>query len=355
MGVNVFGHNKTSIGLDLGATGVRAVEMAWRDGRPTVERAAAVAYDSPITDWANADQQRLANFIVEVTQRQGMRGRWVAHAVSGEAVAPQYFNFPQLMPEDIPEAVRIEVETALPFRAETALISYTLFPEQRQAQGKVRTHGLAIAADGPFVESRMAPIRRANLEAFCMEPASSACVNALIACHTLENNVNAGVLNIGYRYSNLALTGSGGTLLVRDVPWAGAHLTEEIAAKMGVPSAEAEEMKRRHWQQAGAASAQPLLPMAEILQTGARDFVVRLRDTIEYWISEKLIGPLTRIYLTGGGSQAPELPEFLSQSLNVPVERWAPPLGSAMTGIRYEMTVAYGLALRKFDLRKRNG
>gem|GEM_PF-2381367 len=352
--MNVFGHNKTSIGLDLGATGARAVEMAWRDGRPTVERAAAVVYDSPIVDWANADQQRLANFILEVTQRQGMRGRWVAHAVSGEAIAPQYFNFPQLMPEDVPEAVRIEVETALPFRAETALISYVLFPEQRQAQGKVRTHGLAIAADGPFVESRMAPIRRANMEAFCMEPASSACVNALLACNALESNVNAGVLNIGYRYSNLALTGSGGTLLVRDVPWAGAHLTEEIASKMGVQSAEAEELKRRHWQQAEAASGQPLLPMPEILQNGARDFVVRLRDTIEYWISEKLVGPLTRIYLTGGGSQVPELSDFLGQSLNVPVERWAPPLGSTMTGKHYEMTVAYGLALRQFDLRKRN-
>jgi len=329
--------------------------MAWRDGKPTVERAALVAYDSPIVDWANADQQRLANVIMEVTQRQGMRGRWVAHAVSGEAVAPQYFNFPQLMPEDVPEAVRIEVETALPFRAETALISYVLFPEQRQAQGKVRTHGLAIAADGPFVESRLAPIRRANMEAFCMEPASSACVNALLACKALESNANAGILNIGYRYSNLALTGSGGTLLVRDVPWAGAHLTEHIAAKMGVQAAEAEEMKRRHWAQAGAAAGAAALPMGEILQNDAHDFVVRLRDTIEYWISEKLVGPLTRIIITGGGSQVPEMPDFLSQSLNVPVERWAPPLGPTMPGTHYEMTVAFGLAMREFDLRKRNG
>lgn len=344
----VFGRVKTTIGLDLGSTGARAIEMSWRDGTPVIERAAALTYENPIADWANADQQRLASLILDITQRKGMRGRWVAHAVCGESVAPQYFNFPQLMPEDVPEAVRIEVEGALPFRAETALIGYVLFPEQRQPQGKVRTHGLAVAADGPFVESHLAPIRRANLEVFCLETPASACANALISANALDGHPNAGILNIGYRYSSLALVGSGGSLLIRDVPWAGAHLTEEIATKAGVASSEAEELKRRHWENAGGGNSSSVLPLAEILQERGGDFVTRLRDTIEYWISEKLVGPLSCLFITGGGSQVPEMADFLGQALNVRVERWAPPLGQIMPGVHHEMTVAYGLALRRF-------
>lgn len=357
----MFGRIKTSIGLDVGATGARAVEMSWRNGVPSLERAAAYNFDSPITDWANADQQRLAECILSVTQQKGMRGHWLAYAVGGPSVAPQYFNFPQLMPEDVPEAVRIEVESALPFRAETALIGYVLFPEQRQAQGKVRTHGLAIAADGPFMDSHMAPIRRAGMEAFSVETASTASVNALISANALEGLPNVGVLNIGYRYSSLALVGGGGALLIRDVPWAGAHLTEEIGAKLGVPSEEAETLKRQHWEQAatatgtGSSGARSAVPMAEILQEKGGDFVTRLRDTIEYWISEKLVSPLSRLFITGGGAQVPELPDFLGQALNVRVERWAPPLGQTMPGQHYEMTVAYGLALKQFDARKSHG
>lgn len=329
-----------------------------------VERWGAADFPAEIADWRTANQHEIAESIRQVAARSGLRVHWVAHSVSGENVAPQYFNFPQIMPEDIAEAVRIEVEAALPFRGEEALISYILFPEQRLPQGKIRTHGLAIAADGAFVENRLGAIRRADLEPFCLETDATACANAFLATRELPPSGTTAILNVGHRYTNLALLGGEGTLLVRDVPWAGSHVTQAIAGALSVSPEEAEALKRRHWEQGPGAAGTPAGAgnlddrMGEVLQSCSKEVVRRLRDTIEFWIAERLVPGLGQMFLTGGGAQVRGLPELLSSGFSVPVERWSP-LPNAAGGAEgelkpwtYRMSVAFGLALRKLSGRR---
>ena len=351
----IFG-TEVTLGLDLGATGVRAAEVSWQGGRPVLHRWAAMDFPTEVADWRNTNQQALSSTIRQILSQSGLHTRWAAHSVSGESVAPQYFNFPQLMPEDVAEAVRIEVETALPFSADGALISYVLFPEQRSAAGKARTHGLAIAADGSFVESRLAILRGARLESFAVETDATACSNAFLATHALpEGAGTTAVLNIGHRYSNLALLSGDGTLLIRDVPWGGSHLTKTLSEMLSSPLPDAEEMKRRHWEEGPSAAGALGERMDEALQSGMKEFVGRLRGTIEFWVSERLATSLGRMFVTGGGSQVRGLPEYLSNALAAPVERWSPLQENNAVGKsaglkpwNYRMSVAFGLALRQF-------
>lgn len=340
-----------SVGVDLGATGLRAVEVEWRDGRPALSRWAAMEFDTPVLDWAACNDRDLGRRIAAALRARGLRGHWAAHAVSGEAVVPQYFNFPQLMPEDVAEAVRLEVETALPFRADDALVSYILFPEQRGAANKVRTHGMAIAADGAFVNRRMQLLRQAGLEPFSVETESTACANAFLMTHERAPEGTTAVLNVGHRFSNLALLGAEGTLLVRDVAWAGEQMTLAIGEALGMDVTAAEQEKRKHWK--GGPEAAPTLGdrLPEILHTAADRFVMRLRDTIDYWVAERLVPGLGQMFITGGGSQVHWFPEFLSEALGVPVQRWNPVQGNERaecSGWEHRLSVAYGLALRSF-------
>jgi len=363
----IFG-NATSLGLDLGATGVRAAEVAWQGGRPTLVRWAAADFPAEVTDWRAIDRPAMAASIRQMLAQAHMNKiKWAAHSISGESVALQYFNFPKLMPEDVAEAVRIEAETALPFRGDGALISYVLYPEQRSAAGKARTHGLAIAADGQFAKLRMDILHEARLEPFCIETDATACCNAFLATRGLKNT-GAGttaLINIGFQRSNLSVLNTAGTLLIRDVPWGGAHFTKALSELMAAPPEEAEAAKRADWN-AGSApgNSQPEARIQEAIHSGAKEFLGRLRDTIEYWVSEQLAGSLEHVFITGGGSQVRGLPEFLADALAVPVERWSPLLdaenriANADSGLQspqsdlhkwsYRMGVAFGLALRRF-------
>ena len=363
----IFG-NATTLGLDLGATGVRAAEVAWQGGRATLVRWAAADFPAEVTDWRAIDRPAMVAAICQMLSQARMNKiKWAAHSISGEAVALQYFNFPKLMPEDVAEAVRIEAETALPFRGDGALISYVLYPEQRSTAGKARTHGLAIAADGQFAKMRMDILREARLEPFCIETDASACCNAFLATHGMKN-AGAGtsaLVNIGHQRSNLAVLNGTGTLLIRNVPWGGVHFTKALSELMGAPVEEAETAKRTDWSAGGApGNSQPETRIQETIRSGAKEFVGRLRDTIEYWVGEQLAGSLEHVFITGGGSQVRGLPEYLADALAVPVERWSPLVDAenrtlnAESGVRnpqseihkwtYRMGVAFGLALRRF-------
>lgn len=188
-----------TVGIDIGATGVRAVEFSSKEGRPTVGAWAAVDFEGEEHDWGTEDILPVSDTIRQLLAGRDFRGGVAAHAVSGKAVVPQYFNFPQLMPEDVEETVRIEVESSLPFRGEDALISYILFPDQRPASGKVRTHGITIAADGKHVTSRTEAIRRAGLEPFCVETDATACANAFLATQEVSDEQGTtAILNVGH-------------------------------------------------------------------------------------------------------------------------------------------------------------
>jgi len=348
--------NVTTVGLDLGSTGFRAVELAWQGGRPRVVGWAGLDFPKEIEDWTKVNAVQTGGRIGGQLKERGVRAKLAAHSICGKAVVPQYFNFPQLMDEDVAEAVRIEVESGLPFRVEDTLFAYILFPEQRAMPGKARTHGLAIAADGGYVESRLDILRNASLEPFCVETDATACANAFLASRKQTFRDGAvGILNVGGQYTNLALLGSDGTLLMRDVPWAGGQLTKRIGDLMNVPSEMAERMKRLHWEK-GAKGAPDLdVHMAGLLRDAVRELVDRLRDTIHYWVSERLVPSLRMVYVTGGGSQVRGLPELLSDALSVPVERWSPvedlhrDTREGRETWDYRLTVAYGLALRRFD------
>ena len=203
-------------------------------------------------------------------------------------------------------------------------------------------------------------LREARLEPFCIETDATACCNAFLATHGLKNaGANSTALvNIGHHHSNLAVLNSAGTLLIRDLPWGGVHLTKALSELMSAPVEEAETAKCMDWN-AGAITGnpQPDTRMQETVRSGAKEFVGRLHDTIEYWVSEQLAGSLGHVFITGGGSQVRGLPEYLADALAVPVERWSPLL-NADSGVRnskselqkwtYRMSVAFGLALRRF-------
>ncbi len=352
----MFWQNKTTLGVDFGATGVRVVEVSRQGGRPNVQRWGAVDFEEEVEDWSRVNAVQIARSIRDVVKGKGMGGPWVAHSVGGQAVAPQYFNFPKITTEDLDEAVRIEIEAGLPFRLDEALVGHILFPEQESGDGKPRTHGVAFAADGAFVESRLNVIRKAELEPFCVEPDATACANALLA--TTDLSAEAGsmaILNVGHRYSSLALFNGDGTLLVRDVPWGGVHVTRSIAEHLDVEPEEAERLKRVHWQEGPEAAGKLTASMPEVLQSRAHELVDRVRDTLRYWSGERLVAELDRLFITGGGSQVRGLPELLSDGLNVPVKRWAPPMENGnkpaedWPSQQYRMTVAFGAALRSFS------
>ena len=331
------------------------MQISWQNGLPVIERWAASDCNTEIREESEADAVEVGHRIRRLFHEYGFHGKLVAHSVCGKSVVPQYFNFPQLLPADVADAVRIEVESALPFAAQSTLVDHLLFPEQQLEGEKSRTHGVAIAADNEHLQCRLQAIKYARLETFCVEADATACANAFAATHNLpELSGTTAILNIGHEYSNLSLLAGENRLLMRDITWGGQQFTSRIAEHLGISKDEAKAMKERHWTEGPAKAATLDQCLPDLLDSSTQELVTRMRDTIHYWIGERLVPRMERMFVTGGGSQVRGMPEFLSEMFSVPVEHWSPITNTGEESSRihaqwdYRLTVAFGLALRKF-------
>ncbi len=121
-----------------------------------------------------------------------------------------------------------------------------------------------------------------------------------------------------------------------------------IAERLSVSEAEATRLKELHWRKDPAAKALDEC-LEDVLQGSAKDLMMRLRDTMRYWVGERLVPAVEHVFLTGGGSQVRGLAELLSNTLAVGVEHVAP-VKTESSDILWDhrLSVAFGLSLRRF-------
>ncbi|GAH85187.1 unnamed protein product, partial [marine sediment metagenome] len=73
--------NLTTVGLDLGSTGFRAVELAWQGGAPRVVGWAALDFPKEIEDWSKANAAQTGGEIAAQLKTRGIRGKLAAHSL----------------------------------------------------------------------------------------------------------------------------------------------------------------------------------------------------------------------------------------------------------------------------------
>jgi type IV pilus assembly protein PilM len=159
------------------------------------------------------------------------------------------------------------------------------------------------------------------------------------------------IVDIGARSTTLSVAEEGGIRLTSDIAIAGNQLTAAIEAKLGVPLAEAEKLKRMHGFDPNAKDDRVFF----LLQAPMREIIDEIRRVLDYY-ARKTGHPVARVLLTGGGSLTPFTADYLASNLpGVPISV-ANPLekvhidDSELAGTFHATatmhTAAIGLALR---------
>jgi type IV pilus assembly protein PilM len=135
----------------------------------------------------------------------------------------------------------------------------------------------------------------------------------LRAASRLDTQVEA-IVDIGAQVTNVVVHADGEPLIVRTVPRGGAEVTESIATRLGIPSAEAEALKCRFGLHG---DDRPDTPDAAV--DAVRPLVNEIRSSFTYLASGERQKRVTRLALCGGSALMPGLIEHLQSQLNVEV------------------------------------
>ncbi|MBG0813116.1 type IV pilus assembly protein PilM [Planomonospora sp. ID82291] len=331
------------IGLDIGSTSIRAVEITrGKDGPVITNFGFALLPPDAVRGGVVQDAKLVTAELKRLWSERKFRTRRVVLGVTNPQVVVREMTVNNLPAKEMRHSLPFQVRDALPLPVERSLLDF--FPlEDPGEQETVR--GLLIAAPKEAVSTAVHAAEHARLHAVRVDLASFA---LLRAASRLDSQVEA-VVDIGARTTSVVVHTDGVPLIVRTIPRGGAEITETVATRLSVDAHRAEELKCTVGLQTDQDPG-----TAEVVRDAARPLINEIRNSFAYLGSGDRSVRVTRMVVSGGGAMMPGLAESLSAQFGIDVTLADPTVrirrdrGGApdsLNRFRASAAVAIGLAL----------
>jgi type IV pilus assembly protein PilM len=345
-----------SIGLDLGASAVKMVQIT-RDGHGLTVNAAAAEYiDVSPNDDEAAIKVKTTAAIKKCHKSIDARFRtkYAVCGVSGPEVATRSFNLESVAPERLEAAVMAEAADVCPFNVRQNRFDFQLaapgtIPTTRTANVQSGEMGIMVAATNLVVSKKKNTVENAGLICAMIDVNGLAMANVFNECERLPVGKTIVLLNIRNGWINMVIMSDSTLPFVRDFKHGGESIVtiigEECALTVDTVRSVLNKSNRNPDMQ--YAVAQGMKPACSRV---AKD----ITETIRYHLTQEKTGPVESVYVSGGFALADGFVDTLGSLLNLPVRIWNPfkKLKLAPKGLEWleergpAFVVAAGLGMR---------
>jgi len=347
-----LGGTKTIVGLDIGSSCIKAVELKRSRGGIEVAHLGVEPLASDVVvDSMIMDSPSVSAAISKIFSDNGIKTRAVATSVSGHSVIVKRISVPTMSEDELSDSIKTEAAQHIPFDIDVVNIDHQILSEDLSGpqmdvllvavkKDKILnyTNVLSMAGKAPSIVDIDA-FALQNCYEYNYEPAPSATV---------------ALLNLGASVMNINIVKGSTPLFTRDVSVGGHQYTDSLQKELDLSFDDAESLKLG--QKVGTVSEDAKLP---ILQQVTEIIVLEIQKTFDFFRATAAGEHIERIYLAGGSAQVAGLMEALRQEFSLPVEMLNPfarigvqpgsPLSDMVQRNPGQLAVAVGLALRSFD------
>jgi type IV pilus assembly protein PilM len=316
---------RTVIGLDVGTAAVRAAEIRFGRGTPSLVRFAQVALEPGVVVAGEVvDATAVAAAIKRLWREGGFKGKRVVTGVAGGRVVARAAEVPAMSEADLRTSLRFQVQELIPIPLEEAVIDHQVLESVTGDDGAERLRLLVVAVHQDVVRSLLAAISGAGLSVERIDLIPFALVRSLHAggysdlTEDLDGVGAEAIVDIGGGVTNVVVHQQGMPQFLRSLPTGGSEITASIATDLAVDYAEAEALKRR------TDDAVQVREAAQVTTVATAPLFEDIRTTLDYWQSQTAEASLRRVVLTGGATLADEVPERLELALGALVVRGEP-------------------------------
>jgi type IV pilus assembly protein PilM len=303
------------LGLDVGSSAVKIVQLRKKDNSFTVTAAGIVQIDR--TEKTPPDDAEDANTVTAITQcleSTQIQSRFAVCGVCGPEVAVRYFNFPALLVAEVEGAVLLEASQVCPFNVDDGAVDYQLIPD-----GDGSMQGVFVAATNKLIEEKSRLAQSASLETVLMDVDGLALLNCLAQYHHGQGGKTAAVLNVGSTCTNLAIVGENGLPFIRDIAYAGDDIVNEISSETGSPP----DTVRKTL--AGTDdSNQNKLQIDDSLARACQKLISDVNKTLRYYTAQEKSAAVDQIFVCGGFALVKGFVQTLESRLDAKVLLWNP-------------------------------
>ncbi len=347
--MGLFGGAKSIVGLDIGSSSIKAVELRKAKGEILVAHVGFEPLASDIVvDSMIVDSGSVSSAISKIFNENRIASKAVATSVSGHSVIVKKITMQSMSDSELAEGIHTEAAQHIPFDIADVNIDYQILSEDTTGpqmdvllvavkKDKILnyTNVLSLAGKSPAI---------VDIDAFALQ-------NCYEFNYDPAPGATVALLNIGASVMNINIVKGTSPLFTRDVSVGGNQYTDSLQKELDLSFDDAEALKLGH--KVGTVSEDAKMP---ILQQVTEIIVLEIQKTFDFFRATASGEHIERIFLAGGSSVVPGLMEALRQEFSIPVEILNP-FQKIAPGVSAEiiernagqLAVAVGLALRSFE------
>lgn len=346
----MFRNSKRVVGLDIGSSVVKAVEITLEGPEPVITGFARVEIPpggSP------------AEAIATAFREGKFKTKRVVTSVSGQSVVVRYVPMTKMSEADVKQAIRFETDKYLPFELDEVILDCQSLkrPPGGSAEGKNKESDqmtvLLAACKTKTIEERIQLVQGQGLTPVAVDVDLFALANAWALCGLPAEELAEGeeqaiaLVDIGATRTSINVLCGGETCFSREINMGGADMTQAVARRLGLEVFEAEAIKR--------SSDSQELEVNTAIAPVLEDLVGELSLSLDYVEHHESV-QVKEILLSGGGVLAPGAATYIEQATSRTARTWNPLEGLRVDVNRVDveeleawaptLVVAVGLASR---------
>lgn len=337
----MFARTKSVVGLDLGTSAIKAVELT-QNGK-----------DIEVTGFGHVevpadDLEARVSGIQDLMREGGFRSRRVVTSISGKMVIIRYLSMVSMSDNELKNAIAFEAEKYVPFPLDQCVLDCQRvdFPGDASQSGNMNV--LLVAARRAQIEDHVQTVIDAGLSPWIVDVDAFALGNAYELNHQVPEDEDTVIafVDVGASKTNVNVVRGTTSLFTREISVGGKDFTDAISRRLNISWDEAEELKRE------GGHDDEMLQEAVFPVIG--DLTNEIQLSFDYFENQNE-REVDAIQLSGGGAQLPSFQESFERIFEKPISTFNPFEGllvnedidvDLLTMNAPQLAVAVGLAAR---------
>jgi type IV pilus assembly protein PilM len=316
----VFRKAKAVVGLDIGSSAVKAIELkvSSKGYKVAAFGHEAVPPDS-IVDGAIIDAASVADSIRRLFDHHGIRTKEVVASLSGNAVIVKKISLPVMTDAELSESIYWEAEQYIPFDIQDVNLDYQILDRGAAEGGGGTMDVLLVAAKKEKIADYTGVIAQAGRVPVVVDVDAFALQNAFEVNYGIEPGKVVVLLNAGASTININIVSGEQSVFTRDISIGGNAYTEAVQKELSLPFETAEQVKKG--QTVEGITFEDVRP---ILRAVTDNVLLEIQKTFDFFKATAGSEHIGHIMLSGGASRVEGFRDMLADRFGAPVEPFDP-------------------------------
>ncbi len=352
---NIFGKGRGSsyLGIDIGTTAIKAVEIVVGKEKPTLVNYGVIEskgyldrYNSAIqTSSLKATDNVAAEIIRSLVREMGVKTKIAGACLPSFAAFTFIIELPAMSDKEMADAIPYQAKALVPLPMSEVSVDWIPIGQFEDEKGDRKQRVFLVSVANDYIRLYQSIFKKAGLDLHIIELEGMSLARSL----TSDFNDSSIIVDIG-SFSTAVIGAERGVLKYSSqIDFAGNSLTMALVKGLGINAKRAEMLKCQQGltgMRGEYGLSTLMLPFLDVIINEVR----KVKSILE----TRGGGAVSKIILSGGGSELPALREYVSSQLGISALRadpfknisYAPHIAPLVQGIAPRLGAAVGVALK---------